>query len=199
MQEIRSHETRGTVLVVNNASGLDLHLEAICRFGNESQQRFRFLPSDEEIAGGLKIVDAIERGRLFEVDTQGAQISAAYLSAAVQLLRLSRREYFTCVGMIAGLGMLALRTSAYLQPEDLEPAEHEHCLLSPASGTRDMLSRIDNLLFCPNCADFYCALGLENEVTACQQLIGVIDERRSQRSIHRWNKIGMERPPVRRL
>lgn len=201
MPEVISQGTqaRDTVLVMNNASKVELHLPTICKFGNECQQSIQLLPSDEPVPGALRIVDKIIGDQLFEVDTLGASLSADYLTAAVTLLRVSRREYFTGIGLLAGLGVLALRKSEYLQPEDLFPAEHATCLMSPASSKRDMLSRIDNLHFCPSCAEFYCALGLEQEVMACQQLIRAIHERRSTRSVFRWSMIGMQRPPVKRL
>lgn len=186
-------------IILKNASSTALQLDKVCKFANECQESFVFGTFSEADGLPIEVVDEIGDLELFHMTAERGLINVKYLKGACQLARLGAREYVAILAMFAGLNVLALRESADLIAEDLQPAHHPPCILSPAQSELELFSNLDQLTLCARCADFLCALGLEGHVLATQQVLRTVYERRRDRSHFRWGLKGMERPPTRPL
>lgn len=147
----------------------------------------------------VRVVDRLDDLLLFDATQEGGRISAAHERGAKGLARLAVREYYSILSVLVGLSALAVRENESLIPEDLQPTSHPPCLFSPAQSDLEVLGALDQLNICPKCADFLCAVGLENEVLSAQQLLRIVAEKRRDRSNFRWGMRGMDRPPSRPL
>jgi len=188
-------QNRGIPVTLVLRDPLDPQTQKICKFANECQSSFIFTPEAVEGAVEVRVVDVLEDLLLFDATQEGGRISAAHEQGAKRLARLAGREYYSILSVLVGLSVLAVRKNESLIPEDLQPVSHPPCLFSPAQSELELLGALDQLNICPKCADFLCAVGLENEVLSAQQLLRIISDKRRDRSDFRWGLRGMERPP----
>lgn len=197
MQDISTHTIPNRVVLVTlrDTSPVAAQLDKVCKLANECQATFHFSRDYSSDALDIALVDSLDDLLLFDATPAGGRVNMAYLRGACRLARLGTREYIAILATLASLNAMALRQNEEMIAEDLQPAPHPPCLLSPAQTELELLGNMDELLFCAKCADFLSALGLEGEVLATQQLLRTIYERRRDRSHFRWGLRGMDRPP----
>ena len=186
---------RVTPLFFQSTATRAVQLDKVCRYGNDNQSAFVLTAEPTESAISIEIRDTLCDDAIIEVNENGGLVSAAYVEGVSKVVRMASREYYATLGIMAGMCALALRENEALVPEDLHVDAHAPCILSPPAGEREALSLMDNLHLCSKCADFYCALGLEPEVSAVQEFLRELIDRRRNRSVFRWSLRGMDRPP----